>query len=97
MHEVVADVVDELIGTSSGGGGGLAQASEAAAAADAWMLVSELGTQPYRDNATGVCDIFRMVRQSFCWLHCWSVPTVNFTVCDQHESACGSYQRGSTM
>jgi hypothetical protein len=57
MHEVVGDVVDELLGTSgsaANGDSGLAMSSEAAAAADAWMLVSELGTQPYRDNALGV-------------------------------------------
>lgn len=56
MHEVVADVVDELLGSSGAAGNGesgLAMSSEAAAAADAWMLVSELGTQPYRDNALG--------------------------------------------
>lgn len=69
MHEVVADVVDELLGSSAAGAGsatnGLAQASAAAAAADAWMLVSELGTQPYRDNAVGpdICSCHSNIKQ----------------------------------
>ena len=48
MHELLADVVDELLGaaTASGSQGG-------AAAADAWMLVTDIATEPYRDNALG--------------------------------------------
>ena len=57
MHEVLADVVEELLGANSAAGGmqapGSPVGSEAAAAADAWMLVSELGAQPCRDNSMG--------------------------------------------
>lgn len=56
MHEVVADVVEELLGAAGAGaaaGAAAAPASEGAAAADAWLLVSELGAQPYRDNSVG--------------------------------------------
>lgn len=58
MHEVVADVVEELLGAAGAGAGApagaaAAPASEGAAAADAWLLVSELGAQPYRDNSVG--------------------------------------------
>jgi hypothetical protein len=69
MHEVLADVVDELLGSSAAaatGAEGLGTASEAAAAADAWMLVSELGTQPYRDNALGVCRHDSRVHETLC-------------------------------
>lgn len=50
MHELLADVVEDLSGAvaaSSNGG------SQGGAVADAWMLVTEIVTEPYRDNAFG--------------------------------------------
>lgn len=59
MHEVVAEVVEELLGSPSSSAGsapGPGAASDASSTADAWMLVSDLGAQPYRDNAGGKPD-----------------------------------------
>lgn len=50
LHELLADVVEELLGRAGSagpvpGGGSIT--------ADAWMLVSDMVTEPYRDNAIG--------------------------------------------
>ena len=49
MHELLADVVEELLGRAAAEGGG-----HASVAADAWTLVTDIVTEPYRDNALGM-------------------------------------------
>ena len=51
MHELLADVVEELLGRAAAAAEGGAHAS---VAADAWTLVTDIVTEPYRDNALGV-------------------------------------------
>ncbi len=61
VHEVVAEVVEDLLespcsrAVAAPGQGGAA--SDASATADAWMLVSDLGAQPYRENAAGATGV----------------------------------------
>lgn len=61
VHEVVAEVVEDLLGSpcsKAGAAPGQAgAASDASATADAWMLVSDLGAQPYRENAAGATGV----------------------------------------
>ncbi len=55
MHRLFADAIEELLGQAAATAQGGSQPS---AAADAWMLVTDIVTEPYRDNAFGatICD-----------------------------------------
>ena len=50
MHRLFADAIEELLGQAAATTQGTNQPS---AAADAWMLVTDIVTEPYRDNAFG--------------------------------------------
>ncbi len=50
MHRLFADAIEELLGQAAATAQGSNQPS---AAADAWMLVTDIVTEPYRDNAFG--------------------------------------------
>ena len=49
-HRLFADAIEELLGQAAASTGGTGQPS---ANVDAWMLVTDIVTEPYRDNAFG--------------------------------------------
>ena len=50
MHQLFADAIEELLGQAAAAAQG---ASQPSAAVDTWMLVTDIVTEPYRDNAFG--------------------------------------------
>ena len=61
MHRLFADAIEELLGQAAANPSGPGQPS---AHADAWMLVTDIVTEPYRDNAFGAALQLPFVIQS---------------------------------